>query len=247
MKSHSRILGIALLAAITACGTKDAAAPLTSDPAGRIRFVNLITDATRVPVNAYLEGLPLGVNLASGATAPATLPAPATAFYAPVLAGSRSLVLKKTADTTSTVGIYALTIVAGEDQTVYGVGAGGLSVSTTDVNPAPVATEVRLRIVHMSQSTGTVDAFETAASADLTGATPNATNLAYQAASAYFTVAPASYQVRFVPAGTAPAARNASVILTLATTAFAGGTARTVVAADGTTVGTRRAILLSDR
>src|SRR5256885_12125500 len=45
--------------------------------------------------------------------------------------------------------------------------------------------------------------------ADLSAATPDATNLASQTASAYFSKAPATYSVRFVPAGTPAGARNA--------------------------------------
>ena len=69
------VAAAALVAA--ACGTKDAEGPLQpSGPVGRIRFVNLITDPARNPVNAILEGLPFGVNLAYTAATPPSLPSP---------------------------------------------------------------------------------------------------------------------------------------------------------------------------
>jgi hypothetical protein len=247
MNARSRLPGIVAVVTIAACGTKEAAAPLTSDPAGRIRFVNLISDNTRYPVNVYMEGLPLGVNVTSGAAAPATLPAPATAFYAAVLAGDRSLLLKLTSDTSTTIGVFNITITAGQDRTVYALGAGAISASTVDTNPLAAATETRFRIVNMSTNLGAADVFVTAAGADLTGATPSAANLGVQAASAYFSLPPAAYQVRFVAAGTPPASRNASVLLTLATTTYVGGTGRTILAADGVPPTLRRAILLGDR
>ena len=89
---------------VGACGTKDAPGPL--DPTsgqGRIRFVNLITDPTRNPVNAILENVAFGVNLGYAATTPASLPSPSTANFAPIYEGARTLVLKKTADTSVVV------------------------------------------------------------------------------------------------------------------------------------------------
>jgi len=129
--------------ALAACGTKDATAPLTSGPAGRVRFVNVITDASRAVVNATLEGQIFGVNLAYLATTPASLPAPANALYSPVLEGSRNIVLRRTADTTVTVATLPFTIATGEDRTVYATGgAAGSAITsfiTLDDNQAPPA------------------------------------------------------------------------------------------------------------
>ncbi len=100
----------------------------------------------------------------------------------------------------------------------------------------------------MSPTAGAVDVFVTAAGVDLSTVAPRVSALAYQAASSYFTVAPGSYVVRVVPAGTAPANRAAAVTITSATTTFAGGTGRTVVLADNTTGGAPlRAVVIADR
>lgn len=245
-------LGIAA-AAVLACGTKEAADPLSpSGPTGRIRFVNLVTDPARVPVNAILENVPFGVNLGYAATTPASLPAPATANYAAVLAGDRSLVLVRTADPSVTVGSFTIAIQANEDRTVYAVGGTGggavTTAETVDDNSPPGAGQVRFRVTHMSPTLGPVDVFITAPGADLTAVTPVASGLSYKGASGFGSVAPGTYVVRFVPAGTAAASRNGAVILTSASTALAANTGRTFVARDAAAGGTPRGVtVLSDQ
>jgi hypothetical protein len=244
---------VALLAVAAACGTKEAPGPLEpSGPTGRVRFVNVITDAARNPVNAILESVPFGVNLAYTTSTPATLGAPSTANYAAILTGSRTLVLKRTADTSVTVATIGFTVGDGQDLTVYAIGgAGGGAVTsfvTTDVNSAATSAQTRLRFVQLSPTAGSVDVFITAPGADLAAATPNLTAVAYQGVSTYFTVAPGTYQIRAVPAGTAPANRATSVTINVASVAFTGATGRTIVAADNNVGGAPlRAFVLSDQ
>lgn len=254
--SRARVRLIALgagLALVAACGTEKAAGPLEpTGTQGRVRFVNVITDTTRGRVNAILEHLPFGVNLAYTQSTPATLAAPNTATYAAILTGDRTLELKRTADTTVTVATISVNIGEGVDRSVYAIGGvGGSPISgffTTDTNPAPAATQVRLRIVNLSPAAGAIDVFLTAAGADLAAATPVASNVAYKGVSNYFTAAPGTYQLRAVPAGTAAASRAASVSITLSGLALSGGTGRTLVAADNAIGGTPlRFFALSDR
>jgi hypothetical protein len=247
-------LAALLTAATVACGTKEAAGPLEpTGPTGRIRFVNLITDPTRNPVNAILEKVPFGVNLGYTGTTPSSLPAPNTANYSAIYAGSRSLVLKKTADTSVTVANLTVTVTASQDLSVYAIGGtnGGAitAFTTTDDNTAAAAGTTRVRIVNMSPTAGPIDVFMTAANADLSTATPVASGLAYQAASSYVTMlTPGTYQFRAVPAGTAPANRSANVVITLNSISLAAGNGRTIVAADNSTSGTPlRAFVLADQ
>lgn len=250
-------LPMAALAGLTvtlaACGTKDAPGPLQpTGPTGRMRVVNVITDTTRGRVNVIVDGLPFGVNLTYAQSTPATLPAPSTAPYAAVLAGARPLVLKRTVDTTVTVGTFTVTVGASEDRTVYvvgGTGGGSIGVfPTTDTNTAPPAGQTRLRIVQLSPTAGALDVFVTAPGADLATATPAAANLAYQGISAYFTAAAGTYRIRAVPAGTTPANRATSVLIDLNNVALAAGSARTIVTADNNIGGAPlRAFLVTDR
>jgi hypothetical protein len=238
---------------VMACGTKEADDPLSpGGPTGRVRFVNMITDTTRGRVNAILELVPFGVNMTYTMATPATLAAPNTANYAAILTGNRTLVLKRTVDTNVVVATFPFTVTAAQDRTIYAVGGAAASAVTSfitnDENTDVAATSTRLRVVNVSPGAGAIDVFVTAVGADLAAATPVATALANQSASAYFTVAAGTYQVRAVPAGTAAAARAAAVNINLASTAFAGGTGRTIVTADNNVGGTPyRAFVLTDK
>ncbi len=237
-----RHFALALAAGLTvACGTKEAPTGLQpTGPTGRIRFVNLINDPARNPVNAILEQLPFGVNLGYGGTTPSSLPAPNTANYSAIYEGNRSLVLKKTADTNVTVASLTLAMVANQDRTVYAVGGTGggtvTSVSTIDDNTTAIPTgQTAVRVVNLSPAAGAVDVFVTAPNADLATATPAAANVAPSAASAYANIpAITSYQVRAVPAGTAAANRAANVLVSITPTAptLAAGTGHTIIIAD---------------
>ena len=235
MKSKIGLVSAVALFAI-ACGTKEATGPILPEgPTGRVRFVNLITDPARNPVNAILEGVPFGVNLGYGGTTPSSLPTPSTANYAAILTGNRTLVLQRTANTSVEVANIGFTVAEGEDRTVYATGGtGGAAVTsfvTTDANPVPTAAQVELRIVNMATNGVGYDYFVTAPNADLSTATPAVTNLGNQNASPYITLAPGTYQIRAVPAGTDPTLRSTSVVLTSANLALAGGTGRTFVTA----------------
>ena len=256
MTSRSMGLIAALAFAGVACGTKEAAGPLDVGPTGRVRFVNLITDPARNPLNAVLENVPFGVNLGYGGSTPSSLPSPATANYSAILVGDRTLVLQRTADPKVTVATLTFTIVEGQNHTVYAQGgtAGGpiTGFMTMDPTPpAPPAGQVAVRIVNMSPTGGALDFFVTAVGADLSTATPTAANLGYHGESAYVNLPAGNYQIRAVPAGTAPALRSSSLVLnfTPPTTpaAFPAGTARTIVAADAAAGGTPlRAFLIPD-
>jgi hypothetical protein len=254
MKSFRPVLMtamVSLTAALAACGTTDAADPLApTGPTGRVRFVNVITDTTRGRVNAILENVPFGVNLTYTQSTPITLAAPNTGNYSPILAGSRTLVLRRTADTNTVVSTIGFTVTGGQDQTIYATEAGASAIGsyiTTDDN-ALSATQARVRVVHLSPTAGAVDVFVTAPGADLAAATPTLTNVTVRSASAYLAVNAGTYQVRVVPAGTPPAGRAAAVAINVASLALAANTVRTIVAADNNVGGAPlRAFVLLDR
>jgi hypothetical protein len=243
----------AAASALAACGTKAAPDPLSpSGATGRVRFVNVITDTTRGRVNAILEGLPFGVNLTFGQSTPATLPAPSTANYSAILTGARSLVLKRTVDTNTVVTTVSFTVDAAQDYTIYATGgASGTGVGsaiTVDLNAdAPTSTQTRVRVANLSPTGGAMDVFVTAPNADLAAATPTFTR-AVIGGSPYVTLNAGTYQVRAVPAGTAPAARAAAVSINIASLVLPGGSGRTIVLADRSTGGTPlTSFVLTDR
>jgi hypothetical protein len=250
--SRRLTVAAAMVLVAAACGTKDAPDPLQpTGPTGRIRFVNLITDPSRNPVNAILEGIPFGVNLAYTGTTPASLPSPATANFSAILEGARTLVLKKTADTNVVVATLNITIGAGTDYTLFATGGTGggpvTGFTVAETNDPITAAQARLKFVNMSPTAGAVDVFITAANADLAAATPVATNVATRAVFAGGLFAPGTYSVRTVPAGTAPAGRTAAVNSTTAVT-VAAGNGRTVVLADAAAGGAPvRTVVLTDQ
>jgi hypothetical protein len=247
-------LAIGTLVLVTmACGTKEAPGPLEpTQHQGRIRFVNLIVNPALNPVNAILENVPFGVNLGYTASTPSSLPAPNTAIYSAIYAGSRNIVLKKTADTSVTVANETFSVSPTTDNTLYAVGgAGGNPVAwriTIDDNSAVASGTTRLRFVNLRFATGDVDVFVTAPNADLSTATPDV-HLPSSTWSSYITtVTPGTYQVRVVPSATAPANRSSNVVASISSLALASGAARTIVVADNANGGTpSTAFVLTDQ
>jgi len=243
MRNLKRLLAAGFYVVATACGTKEAAGPLEpTGPTGRVRFVDMITDTTRGRVNAILEGLPFGVNLTYGQSTPASLPSPSTANYSPVYAGNRTLLLKRTADTSAVIATISFTVTANQDQSIYAIGgASGSTIApliVQDDNPTIGSSATRLRFVNLSPTAAGVDIFVTPLNADLSTATPTFTNVGYRGASTYATPAVGTYVVRIVPTGTAPAARTAAVLATIETLSLSGGAGRTVVIGDRNLGGT---------
>jgi hypothetical protein len=253
MRDFKRLFACVACIATAACGTKEAPGPLEpSGPTGRVRFVDMITDTTRGRVNAILEGIPFGVNLVYGQSTPATLPSPSTANYSAILAGSRTMLLKRTADTTALIATVTFTVTSGQDQTVYAIGGAAGSAITPlfvqDDNPAIASSATRLRVVNLSPTAGAVDVFVTAPNADLSVATPTFAGVGYRGASTYATPAIGTYQVRAVPAGTAAAARSGAVIVSISSLGLAGGAGRTIVIGDRNLGGTPlTAFVLTDQ
>jgi hypothetical protein len=256
MARRSFLALVVAVSAIAGCGTTDAADPLLPlGPTGRVRFVNVITDPVRGRVNAIVgptNPIVLGVNLTYAGSAPVSLPAPNTALYSSIYTGARQLVLRRTADTSTVVATINFTVAENADYTVYGIGGSGVTpitgFVTRDTNAVVAATSSRVRVVHLSPTAGAVDIFVTARGADLTTATPTLANVPVQGVSGYLTIPAATYQVRVVPAGTAPAARPGAVAINVDSLPLPGGSARTIVAADNSVGGAPlRAFVLTDR
>ncbi|MFO0096432.1 MAG: DUF4397 domain-containing protein [Gemmatimonadaceae bacterium] len=237
---------------LAACGTTDGGSPFEpTGPTGRVRFVNVITDTTRGRVNAILESVPFGVNLTYTQTTPFSLPAPNNANYSPIYVGNRTLVLKRTADTNTVVATIPFTVAASQDQTIYATGGTAASAVTsfltTDDNTLS-ATQARVRVVHLSPTAGAVDIFVTTPGADLAAATPTLANVAVRTASSYLAVNAGTYQVRVVPAGTAPASRAGAVAINVASLALAANSVRSIVGAENNGGGAAlRAVVVTDR
>jgi len=227
------------VAALAACGT-DEIGPTgfePTEPTGRIRFVHAISDPPRASaVNVTVDGVPLGVNMAYGALAPATL-------YYPAYAGNRQFAVRRTADTTVHLLDAAVAVAANTDHTVIAVGgATATALVLTDNNAAPAAGSVKVRAVNAATAAGSVDVYITAPGASIATIAPTFANLAPRAASGYLERAAGAIQVRFTTAGTKTVVRDVSL------GTVASGAIRTVVLLEAAAGGTPlTSAVLTDR
>lgn len=217
-----------VVAALAACGTEDVGITgfEPTQPTGRIRFVHAMTDARANAVNVTVDGVPLGVNLAYGAAAPASQ-------YYPAYAGNRQFAVRRTADTSVHFLDAPVAVVANADHTVIAVG-GGATITTlvlTDDNALPAAGNIKVRAVNATAA-ATVDVYVTAQGASIATIPPTFANLAPRSASAYVERAAGAFQVRFTTAGTKTVVRDVSVA------AVGAGGIRTVVLLEAAAGGT---------
>jgi hypothetical protein len=236
------VMAVAALA--VACGERKVG-PTGVSPTeafGRMRFVNAVANATTADrVNVSVDGVPMGVNLGYGTIAGVSVATPYNAVYG----GNRRFVVTRTADPTVTVLDAQVAITADTSQTVYATlqGTTASAFVTLDNLELPTGSQVKLRAVHLAPSMGNVDVYVTAPNADITTATPQFANVAPRSATAYLTLARATYQMRFTTAGT-------KTVLLSATVTPPAGTVpiiRTVVALDPQTGTALTSAVLSDR
>ena len=112
----------------------------------------------------------------------------------------------------------------------------------TDDLTAPAAGNIKLRLVHGAPSVDLVDIYITAPGADITGLTPNLSDVDFKQNSGYLEVAAGNYQVRITPAGTKTVAIDTGALT------LAAGQIRTAIAVE--TVGGGApfsALLLADK
>ena len=216
-----RITLAGVLIALAACST-DEVGPTGVDPnqpVGRIRFVHAISDPPRASaINVTVDGVPLGVNLAYAASAPA----PPTLYY-PAYAGNRQFAVRRTADTTVRLLDQAVPVAANVDHTVIAVGSALVTALVlADNNAPPAAGNVKLRAVNATAASN-VDVYITAPSADILTIPPTIAALGPRTASSYVERAAGTVQVRFTTAGTKTVVRDVSIA------ALAAGAIRTVV------------------
>ena len=95
-----------------------------------------------------------------------------------------------------------------------------------DNNGAPSSGNIQMRVINASPTLGTADVYIVASGTSIAGLSPTFSNLAYQSASGYQSLAPGSYQVIFTPPG------QQFAEITSSAQSFASGQIRTIVALD---------------
>ena len=112
----------------------------------------------------------------------------------------------------------------------------------TDDLTAPAAGNIKLRLVHGAPSVDLVDIYITAPGADITGLTPNLSDVDFKQNSGYLEVAAGNYQVRITPAGTKTVAIDTGALT------LAAGQIRTAIAVEAVGGGAPfSALLLADK
>lgn len=96
----------------------------------------------------------------------------------------------------------------------------------TDDLTAPAAGNIKLRLVHGAPSVDLVDIYITAPGADISGLSPNLSDVGFKQNSGYLEVAAGDYQVRITPAGTKTVAIDTGALT------LAAGQIRTAIAVE---------------
>ena len=188
------IVAVAAAAVLAACGTDESSGGIgPSGTFGVVRFVNAVPDTSVGQVNVTLEGLPFAAGLGNGAGS----------TYQPVYTGPRTLLVRRTVDTTARVIDAPIDVGASTVYTVAAIGRAG-SVSSlilTDTITIQATDSARVRLAHLSPSAGNVDVYLTTTTASIATVAPTIANLAYRSASRYVTVPAGRLRVRVTAVG----------------------------------------------
>lgn len=206
------LLAALALIPLAACDDDDATGPAEQ---GRIRTVHAISDVATVDV--LIDATKVKAGLAYNAAD----------IYRVEDAGAHPVKVREANATTDLVSVNH-TVAADKDYTIvaYGSEATPKSIVLTDNNAAPAANKAKVRVVHAADGEPNVDVYVVDDVADVATATPNATNIAPGAASAYLEVNAATYVVVLTGVG------NKTAVLTVQNVDLTNGKIRTIIAAE---------------
>lgn len=175
---------------------------LDIDTPADVRVVHAVPDAPAVDVF---------VNDPTAAMAPAipnlayTEIAPGADAYVSLDAGINNVLVTE-AGNPGFIAIPAtdLDLAAGQQYTAYATGTlgGGIEAFITEDDDRPIATEARVRILHLSPSAGLVDIYVTAPGADITELDPTFAGVDFRQETGYVSLAEGSYDVTVTLADT---------------------------------------------
>ncbi len=184
----------------TSCGTDHA----------QVRFVQASPDNANPAVDITVDSKSVATDLVFGAVAPGS-------GYTTVNAGNRTVQVFATGTTTP---VLINSNINFSSQKQYTVLVSGLvnsiaAVLVTDDNSAPTSGNIRLRVIHESNAQpGNLDVYIVAPGTDISSITPNISGLPLQQASAYQSLAAATYEVIVTATGSKTQLVNPSYALT---------------------------------
>ncbi len=153
--------------------------------------------------------------------------------YVNVSSGSRNLIVESTGSTSPLINL-TVSFPSG-DSTVVATDSGAMVF--TDSNSAPSSGNLNIRVINVSPTLGSADVYIVTSGTSIAGMSPTFSNLGYQAASGYQSLAAGSYQVVFTPPGQQLPKYTSSA------QSFASGQIRTMVALDAQGGGYTAAVL----
>ena len=170
-----------------------------------MRFVHASPDATVGNVDVAVDGKTVVTNLPFASVSPGS-------GYLTITAGNRLIEVRTTGTSTDRVNAPNVSFSSHQQYTVFftGLGPPTQTISlVTDDNSAPQTGNIKLRVFHASPSApppsgpppAHLDIYIVAPGTDITNLSPTISALAYQQASSYQSVAPASNEVIMTATG----------------------------------------------
>jgi len=206
------LLAFSAVLVTTGCGSSNA----------RVRLMNAFLG------QPSLDMLIANKNVASGVIYGAA------SGYASVSSGSPNLQIEDTG-TSNVLVNQSISLPSGSDNTVLTTGSG--TVVLRDNNAAPSSGNIEIRVINASATLGTADVYIVPSGTPLIPGSPTFPSLAYQAASAYQTLAAGSYEVIFTQPGQTFAVIDSNPL------SFSAGQIRSIVGLDGQGGGFTTAVL----
>ena len=186
----------------------------------RLRVVHASPDAGNVDV------------VIDGKTVLTDVPYANASDYLTVKAGTRRIEVRPTGTTTDAID-STVSFSSHSDSTVLAEGFATVSPSTiaavvlTDDNSDPLSGKAKVRVIHAAPSAGNVDVYVVPPGTNITTVSPTLSNVPFQAASAYLSVDPGTYEVVVTPAGI-----NTVIAIDVPDFTIAAGQIRSAVALD---------------
>jgi hypothetical protein len=174
------VLALALTGFTTGCGQEHA----------RVRMVHASPDAGNVDV------------LFDGKVSLTDVPYATASDYLTVNAGTRRIEVRATGSSTDVINSN-VNFSSQSDSTVLteGLAASIAAVVLTDDNSDPASGKAKVRVVHAAPTAGSVDVYIVQPGTNITTVSPTLPSVALQAAAAYLSVDPGTYEVVVTPAG----------------------------------------------
>ncbi|HEX3319538.1 MAG TPA: DUF4397 domain-containing protein [Terriglobales bacterium] len=204
----------------------------------RLRVVHASPDAPNVDV------------LVDGKSVLTNVPYATASDYLTVTAGTRRIEVRPTGTSTDVINSN-VSLSSHSDSTVLAEGFAAVpspapqiaAVVLTDDNSNPASGKAKVRVIHAAPSAGNVDVYIVPPGTDITTVSPTLSNVAFEAASGYLSVDPATYEVVVTPAG-----NNTVIAIDVPNFTVAAGQIRSAVALDAPGGGAPfQLIVLSDK